>query len=118
MLLLQPFRRQLRHAGLGPQQVEGLPLLRHFVHQPGGKFNAGGLFLQRRPQHGRALYHANPVGQHQIRAVDGFHGLRVFPADLHDLRVGGRHIVASRLLQQSRPPRHGFRHGQIIKTNA
>ena len=118
VLLLQPFRRQVRHAGLGAQQIEGSPALGHFFHQPRGKFDAGGLFLQGRSQHSRSLYHADAVRQNQIRTVDRLHGRRIFPADLHDLRIRGHYIVAPRFLQQCRSAGHGFRHGQIIKTNA
>ena len=118
VLLLQPFRRQVRHAGLGTQQIEGSPALGHLFHQPRSKFDARGLFLQGRSQHSRSLYHADAVRQHQIRAVDRLHGRRVFPADFYDLRVRGHYIVAPRFLQQRRSVGHGFRHGQIIKTNA
>ena len=118
VLLLQPFRRHVRHAGLGAQQIEGSPALGHFSHQPCGKFDARGLFLQGRSQHGRSLYHADAVRQNQIRTVDRLHGRRIFPADLHDLRIRGHYIVAPRFLQQCRSAGHGFRHGQIIKTNA
>ena len=118
VLLLQPLRRQVRHTGLGTQQIEGSPALGHFSHQPCGKFDAGGLFLQGRSQHGRSLYHADAVRQNQIRTVDRLHGRRIFPADLHDLRIRGHYIVAPRFLQQCRSAGHGFRHGQIIKTNA
>ena len=118
VLLLQPLRRQVRHTGLGAQQIEGSPALGHLFHQPRSKFDARGLFLQGRTQHGRPLDDTDAVWQHQVRAVDRLHGRRVFPADLHDLRIGGHHIVAPRFLQQCRSAGHGFRHGQIIKTNA
>ena len=118
VLLLQPFRRQVRHAGLGAQQIEGSPALGHFFHQPRGKFDAGGLFLQGRSQHSRPLDDTDAVRQHQIRAVDRPHSRRIFPANFYDLRVRGHYIVAPRFLQQRRSAGHGFRHGQIIKTNA
>ena len=118
VLLLQPFRRHVRHAGLGAQQIEGSPALGHFSHQARGKFDAGGLFLQGRSQHSRSLYHADAVRQYQIRAVDRLHGRRVFPANFYDLRVRGHYIVTPWFLQQCRSAGHGFRHGQIIKTNA
>ena len=118
VLLLQPFRRHVRHAGLSAQQIEGSPALGHLFHQPRSKFDAGGFFLQGRSQHSRSLCHADAVRQYQIRAVDRLHGRRIFPADLHDLRIRGHYIVAPRFLQQCRSAGHGFRHGQIIKTNA
>ena len=61
---------------------------------------------------------ADAVRQNQIRTVDRLHGRRVFPADFYDLRIRGHYIVAPRFLQQRRSAGHGFRHGQIIKTNA
>ena len=63
--------RLLRHAGLGAQQIKGQALPCHSFHQMPGKFNAGGLFLQGRTQHGGTLDNANAVRQHQVRLVDG-----------------------------------------------
>ena len=111
-------RRQLRHAGLGPQQIQGQALLRHSAHEMGGKFNARRLLFQRRAQHGRALDDADAVRQHQIRAVDSPHGRRVLPADLHDLRIGGHHIVGPLRMEQADALVHRFFHCQIIESNA
>ena len=110
--------RLLCHTGLGAQQIQGFPFLCQSVHQMAGEFNARRLLLQRRAQHGRALDDADAVRQHQIRAVHSRPGLRVLPADLHDLRVGGGHIVGPGAADQLHSPLHSLCHGHVVKADA
>ena len=83
-----------------------------------GKFNAGGSLLQRRSQHGSTLDDANAVRQHQRSTVYNTHGLRIFPADLHDFGIRGDHIIRALAADQLHSLFHGLHHSKIIKTNA
>ena len=114
----QPFPGGLRHPGLGPQEVERQSLRRHALHQPGGKLDAGDLFLQGRAQHSGPLHHADAVGEHQVRPVHRLPGGQIFPADLHNFRVGRHHVVGPGTVEQLHPPGHRLVHGDIVKSHA
>ena len=118
VLALEILRRLFRHAGSGPQEEQGFPALRHPGHEPLGEADAGNPALQGCFQHLRAVDDPDAVGQHQVRAVDGLPGLGVLPADLNNLRVGGRHVVGPLGGHQADALGHRLVHGNIVKAYA
>ena len=114
----QFFRCLLGNARLCAQQIKRFFLLCHLFHQALSKFDAGKLLFEGRSQNFRAINHSDSIWNDQICAVNGTTGLRIFAADLYNLRIRRDHIVRSRLVHQPNPLVHSLFHRKIIKSDA
>ena len=108
----------LRHPWLGPQEVELLSVLRHLRHQALGELDARQPLLQRRAQELSSIDDPHAVGDDKVGPVHRRPGLRVLPADLNNLRIGGGHVVGPLGAHQAQALCHRLVHGDIIKAYA